>query len=491
MMMFQGEELPNWGDNITLNALVAILATLLRASLSLIALEITGQTKWDWVSRTSRPVQDMQVFDDASRGVVGSLKLLRLVVFRMPLTIVAIYATLCSLAVGPFTQQAIQTYRSPLPDSGVAAIVTANRECRKEIVTGGDGLDIKFNLRVAIANALVNPSNNSNVGDLFKGQTGNCTFPTYANKRDSPPEEFISHSRLGICSRCFDGDEVNTTSIGVYGMGYGTSLAIKSNNLTWSQNATTVEMLNRARWATSSFSVLAVSQEDPCKLSESDFQCINQTGFAAASCMIYPCLKYYRGSIDSGVLSEESVRDVPLRPQDPTELLVAAPPWKLPDWEGVQQPCLVNGTVYASHNMTTASASLSPNVRATVFAHTDDWACQNITEAAKYVNITAPLDCIYEPSGISNLALSEYLNTHLDLSCGQTEYSTTCDPWYMATLAHHGNATFATIDFEVNSLAQRLTREIRLRGWGPHQNMPWAVKGDAWRTGVCVRIDWG
>ncbi|KAK7429922.1 hypothetical protein QQZ08_003544 [Neonectria magnoliae] len=495
MMKFRGKELPNWGNTITLNALIAILATLLRTSIALIALEITGQTKWDWISRYPRPVQDMQAFDDASRGVIGSLNLLRLVVFRMPLTLAAIYMTLCSLAIGPFTQQAIQTYQCLQPDSGVAVIVTVNREYTKQILTveNHNQMAVDFNLRVAIGDALVNPSIDPNTRGLFRCQPGNCTFPTYANKHDSPADELISHASLGICSRCFDVHDLvvgpivnastnrtefrlpiplsewendNSTSIVLPPdmEGFGIPLAIKSNNLTWSQNATTVEMLNRARWAAASFSVLVATQKF-CKDTDDTSTCRKESGLVAASCMIYPCLKYYRGSINSGVLDEQPVHDVPLRPQDYRELLGVRPGTNLADWKGVQQPCLVNGTLYTSHNMSTAAASLGHNATTTVFVHTDDWAGQNLSKATSYVNVTTPLECVYELRGIS------YRSNLID-----------CDPWYMATLAHDGNATFATIDSKVSSLAYRLTREIRMHGWGPHQVGTWTVKGDAWRN---------
>ncbi|KAM5350815.1 hypothetical protein ACJ41O_007320 [Fusarium nematophilum] len=70
---YNGQELPNWDDmGITLNTLVATLATIFRAMIAFIIFEILAQLKWNWVSDRFRPMQDIQRFDDASRGVYGS-----------------------------------------------------------------------------------------------------------------------------------------------------------------------------------------------------------------------------------------------------------------------------------------------------------------------------------------------------------------------------------------------------------------------------------
>lgn len=518
LMRHRRKELPNWGDTITINALVAVLATLLRVGIAFIAAEITGQAKWDWISQRSRPVKDMQIFDDASRGVIGSLKLLRLVFFQMPLTLGAVLITVFSFAIGPFSQQAIQTYQCSQLSSESATIVTVNREQTKKITMSENHhqLAVDFGLRVAIQDALVNPSNDSNIGALFSCPTGNCEFLAYADKEDSPQEDFISHASLGICSGCFDVGELvvgpivntsanttefrlpiplevyenkNSTTITMYRDTFSTPLAIKSRNLSWAENVTTIEMQNRARWAFASLSILAASQE-PCKTADDPVECSKQSGYAAASFFLYPCIKYYKGSVKSGVLTEKVVRDVPLRLQRTREVFGAAPGSDPDDWKGVQIPCAVNGTLYTSHNMSTAAAALGPDAVATVLAHTEDWASQNLSQATKYVNITAPLECIFELSGISNRVLANYFYSQFESLCPRVGDVLECDPWYLAALAHNGTASFATVDEDISSLALRMTRELRLHGRGPHQDIAGAVKGDTLRNAVCVRVEW-
>ncbi|RSL90859.1 hypothetical protein CEP52_014432 [Fusarium oligoseptatum] len=133
---YSDDEVPNWDGNnngtsgagITLNALVAIIATIFRAILAFVALQALAQLKWDWVSARFRPMGDVQRFDDASRGTWGSLQLLPLVALHQPLAMVAIIVVVVSLAVGPITQQTMQTYYcARVVEGRPAAISVANR----------------------------------------------------------------------------------------------------------------------------------------------------------------------------------------------------------------------------------------------------------------------------------------------------------------------------------------------------------------------------
>ena len=133
LAIFNKQPVPNWGSTITLNALIAILATILRASLGYVAFEILAQLKWTWISARFRPMRDVQHFDKASRGLTGAVGLLPVIQFRQPLALCAVIIAVLSLAIGQFLQQATQTApcqrivkHSPNPAS-TASIVIANR----------------------------------------------------------------------------------------------------------------------------------------------------------------------------------------------------------------------------------------------------------------------------------------------------------------------------------------------------------------------------
>ncbi|KAL9624462.1 MAG: hypothetical protein Q9160_001425 [Pyrenula sp. 1 TL-2023] len=85
---FNGRDQRTWhtGTAITLNAVVAAIATVTKSSLVFVISSCLGQAMWNWYamprqgsrrsSRHGRPLKDMQDLDEASRGTYGSLLLL-------------------------------------------------------------------------------------------------------------------------------------------------------------------------------------------------------------------------------------------------------------------------------------------------------------------------------------------------------------------------------------------------------------------------------
>ena len=62
---------------ITLNTLLAFLTSLTKAAFMVPIIEGLGQLKWMWfLSREHRPLIDFRVFEEATRGGFGGLKLL-------------------------------------------------------------------------------------------------------------------------------------------------------------------------------------------------------------------------------------------------------------------------------------------------------------------------------------------------------------------------------------------------------------------------------
>ncbi|PHH61210.1 hypothetical protein CDD81_691 [Ophiocordyceps australis] len=116
LVKYDGQQLPKRPYNINLNTLIALLTLCLRAALAFTAVEIIGQLKWKWFSDGPRSLANFQTFDEASRGLLGSLKLislLRLSYRGSPLAVIAALTSILSLAISPFTQQAIKTVPCP------------------------------------------------------------------------------------------------------------------------------------------------------------------------------------------------------------------------------------------------------------------------------------------------------------------------------------------------------------------------------------------
>ena len=73
---FSGKSLPSWPLNITLNTLIALLATIANANLLPPIQSGLSQLKWVRFKNERAPLTDIEMFDDASRGTWGAIKLL-------------------------------------------------------------------------------------------------------------------------------------------------------------------------------------------------------------------------------------------------------------------------------------------------------------------------------------------------------------------------------------------------------------------------------
>ncbi|KAI8716548.1 hypothetical protein NCS52_00948900 [Fusarium sp. LHS14.1] len=552
---YSDDEVPNWDGNnngtggagITLNALVAIIATIFRAILAFVALQVLAQLKWDWVSGRFRPMNDVQRFDDASRGAWGSLELLPLVALHRPLAVVAIIVVVVSLAVGPMTQQTMQTYYcARVVEGRPAAISVANRiDQSLYFQERPSAFALHVGLRSAMQDSLVNPSNDSNIAALFTCPSGNCTFTAYADNPGQPENEKVSHASLGMCSRCEDVSELVervvyvprpkteqiTVSLRVSSTassGNDTErLEIKTGNpatsgtqylsagltgnLTWARKVVPREFVNTARWSAANFTILAFSQEHcktldngtvSCPLStsnSSDAKAWSEpTDYIAATCIMYPCVKHYAGQVKNGI-KERVVKNTPLRLQK------SAPLWdggeSLPQtfMRGVQTPCFVNGTLYTSSNMTSASEKLPSSARQTVSVLSKDWATEDLDAPSEYTNVTAPQECVASLWPAFVEAFQRELTGTFDAYCRpqgfQTEY-VACFGRYggnslaMAAILRSRTTNIDSIRENIDSMAMRITTEMRRAGWGPYAMASTASQGDAWENRTCLHVAW-
>lgn len=231
---FNGRTVPSWNYSITLNTIAALLATVARASILVTIAGVLGQAKWLWFSQHARPIIHLQQCDAASRGLTGSLKLL----FIAPTSIIAVLSCLIvifSLAIGPFTQQAIKTTPCPQTRRDVAASIPVAHYmdypgANQALYSNGPGAwGLPVDLKGAMINGLVNPSGNeSSVSATCL--TGNCTFqPIGGDARADDTNVSYSYSSIGLCSSC-NGSitaysftaraQVNTVVIGLCQMAY-------------------------------------------------------------------------------------------------------------------------------------------------------------------------------------------------------------------------------------------------------------------------------
>lgn len=182
---FDGQALPDLPLGITLNTVLAFLVTLTKALFMLAVTESIGQLKWNLFHEQDRPLLDMQLYDDASRGIRGSILLL----FRhrwRSLANVGTVVCILGIVTSPLTQQLI-AYPTRLSPSSHPASVPAIQQWNTS--------DLYWDAsRAAIITAVANGALAS-VADPISHisptcPTSNCTFPTFYS--------------LGICTAVAD-----------------------------------------------------------------------------------------------------------------------------------------------------------------------------------------------------------------------------------------------------------------------------------------------
>ncbi|KAL4924581.1 DUF3176 domain-containing protein [Aspergillus undulatus] len=107
LAVFDGKTAPNFAYGFTLNAIVSILGTASKTSLIYVIGECIGQLKWIWFYKAEkRQLDEMQLFDNASRGPLGSLFVLLQHKGRSLVSLGAI-VTILALMFDPFMQQLV------------------------------------------------------------------------------------------------------------------------------------------------------------------------------------------------------------------------------------------------------------------------------------------------------------------------------------------------------------------------------------------------
>lgn len=77
LFKYDGRPMPDWPYGITLNALISVLSTVMKATMAFVLAESLAQLKWSWF-RGGNKLSDLALLDAASRGAMGAL----IVLFR-------------------------------------------------------------------------------------------------------------------------------------------------------------------------------------------------------------------------------------------------------------------------------------------------------------------------------------------------------------------------------------------------------------------------
>ncbi|KAG8163810.1 hypothetical protein KVR01_005728 [Diaporthe batatas] len=503
---FDGEEQPEWPYWINLNTVVATLSTILRAQLLLVAAEAISQYKWSWFRRPRRLI-DMVRFDEASRGLMGSLNFL----FRPRKSFVALCSALAfvlSAAIGPFTQQTIRTFGCEILSHNESASVPIAEylDFRTDIDTynSGDSYIVSPQMSIAVLEGIVGSTDQDNqVSASSSCRTGNCDF-------QSPGGGSTSYSSLAICSSCEDiTDLVVETHIVEDGPDYW-SYNISDTDPTYvtmrdsddtifsgddSYPFMNVQAPNVGRDSHSSASVQFMSFTfADCSLpanysdrsdwydkvecpNSSRFRGLqNKVGLLAANCSVNLCVRTYESSIRSGQLEEKtvSINEDAIPVYDLTTAYVDS-------YKIIRDPCFLDGQRYTTKNLSQVARSPGRNFTSLL---------------VNGESVELPLECTYGVKDAFVSAIYLYLHAIFQTSCKAASWGPggkwiNCfERWWYPPLFNEGNATLASVSDTFEKLSLAITARMRATGMNANGTEPGRAVGTVTRSAVCIQVSW-
>ncbi|KAK6220136.1 hypothetical protein QIS74_05638 [Colletotrichum tabaci] len=205
---FDDEPIFAW-QGITLNAVISILSVAMKAAVAFVISECLAQWKWVLFTREDRPLIDFDRIDSATRGPLGSLRILLGTKGAFVVKLGAVL-TLLAVALDPLAQQIIQvreivvytqTNRNggnglPALNSGTESY-SMGRAIRNQRPLLNSTLsewsvttDLPLSMQGAILNGISKPPSEVEQEALVQCPTSNCTWNQF--------------STVGICHRCND-----------------------------------------------------------------------------------------------------------------------------------------------------------------------------------------------------------------------------------------------------------------------------------------------
>ncbi|KAI0912578.1 hypothetical protein F4823DRAFT_581206 [Ustulina deusta] len=295
---YEGQTLPEWPLHITLNALISVFTVVLKAGLGLLLTEGISQLKWQWFQRKPRCLMDLDDFDNASRGALGSMSFLFKVLKWEVVSNFARFAavlTILAAVLDPFSQQLVGIIDCTREsDISTASVARTNAYYANGGHTGPLDSEIDSPMAVAINIGLVNPPNHIPSLVSTTCPSGNCTFGTF--------------SSVAVCHSCDDisSQIKNFTEPTGY---YNYSLpATNVDNEQFSALQLAFGVLLNTSAAPSPTHLLNVR----IMSAGGDITTITATPPNAFECQLFPCVRTYEASVSKLVLEEAVVSKIPM-----------------------------------------------------------------------------------------------------------------------------------------------------------------------------------
>ncbi|KAI4943576.1 hypothetical protein J4E91_009213 [Alternaria rosae] len=530
LAVYDGKPVPDWRGDLNLNALIALLSTILRALLVATVAQIISQRKWDWFSVTNaRPLSDIQRFDYGSRGAYGALLLIPTVFLKDFVTLAAAFVLLLSFLVGPFAQQANGAAPCSFPSATLnASLPFAHRVPRSggyiPFIGGVEGGPTP-DLVAAILSSVVSPDGIENK-IRTSCPTGNCTFSELGPRAELDKAFFDSnqstHSTVGVCNMCTNvaslvtSEATNLSDYTLHSLPSGLNLSVRTGHfevatmkptpdITWMGTLLTDSVREASRWAYVNATLLNIGSNP----------------VTASVCSLYPCTRTYKSMIKDNELHEWEAPSEAMRIQiagaHHEELDLPDYRNSLSNWEYEyttrKEPCRVGPwTLY--------KGGFIPEGTATAELQLFDFTHERYT----FENMTWPERCIYRQPAEFVKAIAMVMNddifdgycqSYKTLDCFKNcKTSDFCQLESQSNLAHigvnavlrplgehGGSSTHSNVTKLFDAVANAMTNRFRFQygsatardfSYGAHDPPLDLVYGLVWESKVCVemRMKW-
>ncbi|GME34677.1 c6 and c2h2 transcription factor [Neofusicoccum parvum] len=188
LAVVDGKALSSWTMPIRPNALISVFAAFAKSALILPLTECISQYKWLYFSRNQQRLQDLQTFDDASRGPLGSLVFLWKLKANALLPSFACVLMVACLAVDPFAQQIISYPLRSIATGNSSDAVTWATDIYDTGRGSSKGAAVAMYSDPTLQAAIFSGLFDRPAIPALHCASGNCTWPDITT--------------LGICSRC-------------------------------------------------------------------------------------------------------------------------------------------------------------------------------------------------------------------------------------------------------------------------------------------------
>ena len=499
---YQAQPLPQWPYSISINTLIAVMATIMKAAMLLITAEGLSQLKWSWFQkRQQRPLLDLAKYDMASRGPLGSIRLLFTLRHQHVIASIGAVITITALAIDPFAQQIVRYYSCPIDDTKFNATIARTNAFQGGIDSGAPEGAGTFPLTTGLQSAINGGLFNPGTFDIpFDCPSGNCTFGQYRT--------------LGYCSKCEDVSKNLTISVSnvttsqqltqpngsvinypesstLVNTSLPSGLSALYYNGSLIQNTTyfvmdalgpddaPYEMILGASRLTLWDSAYPPPLECNVTAGKDTWYC---NGKGAAACRIDPCVRTYTAAVHAGNLSE-------------TLIDYAFPAWGYTDvgQEGVtididclsseQRQSLIKsgyqispGTHWLAYNTSIFNETGQLNLSA--YWSPDDGS-------TKKGDI--PLECIYDINAFTTISISGWLSSYFQGSIIEGDDYGWGGPPVLQGLFSNADVDFPDINSTFSSIAEAMTTYIRRNG---SSGFSAPALGVVQQAETCVQIRW-